>query len=378
MKIDRSKNQLAAVIPAESVKPGESTSGGKVSPAQVLSQGSGPVTVPSPGPTPTALAEVVGRKTQLVERYAALGLFRLAERKLAEANEAMRALDGVAPSEPAGPHLGLLPKGLGPLRDAARGRIEDARQSLDVERTQPIPPLGPPPWKKTVLLFGSSVNPPTGRSGHEGIVSWGARHEVDVANDKKPEDAREQVPIDEVWVLPVYRHLFTSKSNLLPFEDRFHMAELAFHDLPGLEGRVQVKDTERQVVLKAVAAAQVAGQPPESARVGTIDIIRHLEAEHPDTKFVLALGADTYQDLLDGKWKEGDRLLQNTEIVVVPREGVSGVSGFADGAPKLGEVSSTKIRASSDLSYLSDPDTLHPKVLEYMRANKLYGFAEEK
>ena len=329
------------------------------------------------GPTAPELAKLVVRKAELALAYSGRGLGRLANRRLGEAEAAFAQLSGLVKETAQGPHLGLTSKGQGASREAAREKLREARESLAAQRGQLMPPSGPPPWKKTVLLFGSSANPPTGHSGHAGIVSWGARHKVDIANDEAMDQAREQVPIDEVWVLPVYRHLFASKSNLLPFEQRFEMAELAFSNLPGLEGRVRVQDTERELVEQALAVAKAKGQPLEQVRVGTIDIVRHLEAAHPGTKFVLALGADTHQDLLDGKWKEGDKLMASTEIVVVPRAGVSSTPGQAEDAPKLGEVSSTAVRGSTDLDYLSNPDILHPKVLEYMRKNQLYGFAKE-
>lgn len=344
----------------------------------VKHEGGGPsaISAKPASPTPAQLATSVVKAAAIAERYAELGLLQLAERRLAVAEDSMSALAAVVPTSAIGPHPGLLPRGHLVARNEAEASLTKARRTLELARTKPVAPLGAPPWEQTVVLFGSSMNPPTGTAGHGGIVTWGARAEVDIADDERPENARQDVPVDKVWVLPVYRHLFASKSNLLPFEQRMEMAKLAFSDLPGLEGRVEVKDTERTVVEKAVAEAKAAGLPLENVRVGTIDILRHLQAEYPKTKFVLALGADTYQDLLDGKWKEGDKILASTPIIVVPREGVSGVTGFADNAPKLGEVSSTKIRSSADLEYLSDPEVLHPKVLEYMQKNKLYGFAE--
>jgi nicotinic acid mononucleotide adenylyltransferase len=229
--------------------------------------------------------------------------------------------------------------------------------------------------KKTVLIFGLSANPPTGMGGHAGIVAWGGKDlRVDLPNDESPEKSRERVGIDEVWVLPVYKHAFASKSNLLPFEHREAMARLAFEKLPGLEGRVQVKDTEKQVIEGAFAKAAKDGQAPETVRVGTIDVIRKLMTDHPDTQFVLALGGDTFSDLRGGKWKEGDTLQQLVPIVVLPRAGVDGVAGTEQNAPKLTDISSTKVRASTDEAFLSE--ALHPDVLAYMKSHKLYGFGE--
>ncbi|CAM9838918.1 unnamed protein product, partial [Choristocarpus tenellus] len=50
---------------------------------------------------------------------------------------------------------------------------------------------------KNVLLFGTSGNPPTGRSGHSGVVEYF----VDTGR------------YEEVWVLPVYQHMFKSKRD---------------------------------------------------------------------------------------------------------------------------------------------------------------------
>ena len=69
--------------------------------------------------------------------------------------------------------------------------------------------------KKKVLLFGLSGNPPTGDSGHRGIVKA----------------IKNLHSYDEIWILPVYEHTFNSKKNLLPFEIRMRLCELNFKDL---------------------------------------------------------------------------------------------------------------------------------------------------
>ena len=53
-----------------------------------------------------------------------------------------------------------------------------------------------------VCVYGLSANPPTGEGGHATIVAHLRRM------------------FDEVWVLPVYRHAFESKSNLAPYDHR--------------------------------------------------------------------------------------------------------------------------------------------------------------
>lgn len=60
-------------------------------------------------------------------------------------------------------------------------------------------------------------------------------------------------------------------------------------------------------------------------------------------------------------------------IVALPRAGVDGVAGTEDNAPKLTDISSTKVRGSTDLEFLKG--ALEPDVLQYILDKKLYAFA---
>ncbi len=325
-----------------------------------------------------AAAQQAEQLAGLALRYAKAGKHRIAADVIREATALLEGLETAAKSTLVKPGMWTGAEAL----KHARGALDNA--ALGLERASRIKPVseGKPEKSKIVVLFGTSANPPTGMVGHGGIVAWGAKDlRVDLPNDQRPEDAREAVAMDAVWVLPVYKHAFASKSNLLPFEDRLKMAELGFTKLPGLEGKVEVKDTERVVVeaaiQKAKAEAAQLGISEEEAvkgvRVGTIDVVRHLMAEHPDTQFVLALGADTVADLRAGKWKEGDTLQQMVPIVALPRAGVDSVAGTEDNAPKLTDISSTKVRGSTDLDFLKS--ALEPDVLQYILDKKLYAFA---
>ena len=186
-----------------------------------------------------------------------------------------------------------------------------------------------------VILFGLSANPPTGRGGHAGIVRWAA--------------TRAALPafggggVDEVWVLPVYAHAFADKRDMPDFEHRLRMCALAFGPgLPEVADRVRVLDVERTL---AEAAGAVEAPAGHAVRVGTIDVVRHLMAEHPGVRFGLLLGADTYRDLLDGKWKDSAELLQLVPVVALPRLGV-GSPGAAPDAPPQSAVSSSTIRGN--------------------------------
>lgn len=61
-----------------------------------------------------------------------------------------------------------------------------------------------------ILIYGLSANPPTGIHGHLGICAYFA------------------ALFDQVWVLPVYQHIFSTKSHLIPFEHRFTMCQRLF------------------------------------------------------------------------------------------------------------------------------------------------------
>ncbi|MFO0727049.1 MAG: hypothetical protein U1E65_24930 [Myxococcota bacterium] len=328
--------------------------------------------------TAEAAAQQVQELAALAVRYAKAGKPRIAKQVMGEAKAVLENLGKDTKGA-------LLLPGQYGGGAAFRGASEAVeRADLDLVRAAKVKAVaeGKAEKTKTVLLFGTSGNPPTGREGHAGIVEWGAKTlRVDMPDDKEPKNAREQVAMDEVWVLPVYKHAFASKSNLLPFEHRFSMAKIGFENLPGLEGRVQVKDTERVVIEAAMAKAKAEGKKAglseeesvKQMRVGTIDIVRHLMAEHPDTQFVLALGGDTYLDLLGGKWKEGDTLQQLLPIVALPRAGVTS-KATAENGPKLSDISSTKVRESHDLEFLAS--VLHPDVLKYILDHKLYAFSQ--
>jgi hypothetical protein len=88
------------------------------------------------------------------------------------------------------------------------------RHTKRVRRSKRAPRDGIPKLKPgtRVVLYGMSANPPTGDGGHGSIV----QHLAEL--------------FDEVWILPVYRHVYAAKQNLAPYEHRERMCELAFTD----------------------------------------------------------------------------------------------------------------------------------------------------
>ncbi|KAE9005779.1 hypothetical protein PR003_g2095 [Phytophthora rubi] len=215
---------------------------------------------------------------------------------------------------------------------------------------------------REVLLFGLSANPPTGSTGHMGVV----RH-------CRP-------MFDEIWLLPVYQHIYSSKRQLAPFAHRLEMCRLALETLQREDGAgaaLKVVQEERGMFELVAAASDGAEQP----RLGSIDLVLYLRDKYRDTNFTMLLGGDTYADLLAGKWKRGDELMQLVKLLVVDRQGVE--SPWRDQqeqervkylhVPELSDVSSTKVRAAADRSELEKH--LDPAVLDYIVEHKLYAFA---
>ncbi len=340
--------------------------------AKVGAQGYAPTEA---GDDVAALAFGVSKTAEVAVAYALAGKPDLARRRLESANEQLETLSQQLGGEGAGLHPGMWSGSQEILQSATEAVTAATAAVAEAKAVVPVSE-GKPTKARTVMLFGLSANPPTHMGGHAGIVSWGAENlKADLPNDEKPELARENVAMDEVWVMPVFKHLFSSKSNLVDFDHRFNMAKLAFENLPGIEGRVKVSDVERQVITEALDQAVQKGEGPESVRVGTIDIVERLIADNPDTEFVLALGGDTYRDLKGGKWKRGDDLQAQVPIVVIPRKGVDGVEGSEDNGPELTDISSTKVRGSIDLEFLQG--ALHPDVLQYIQDHDLYAFEQE-
>ncbi|OQS05651.1 hypothetical protein THRCLA_02250 [Thraustotheca clavata] len=209
-----------------------------------------------------------------------------------------------------------------------------------------------------VLLYGTSANPPCGLGGHMGVVEYFSKQ------------------YDQVWVLPVYQHIYSSKRQLAPFEHRVAMLQLAFESLSHPD-KAFVKDTEKEVWDKALASTS----DVSSIRIGSIDIIEYLKENHPSIEFHLLLGADTFNDLVQGKWKGGLSLLDAVHIVVISREGIEidQKTNVKDKATfvhvlTLDDSSSTAARSATTDYELNR--LLLPQVIAYIKKHKLYQFAK--
>lgn len=138
-----------------------------------------------------------------------------------------------------------------------------------------------------IAFFGLSANPPTGLRGHAGIVR----------------SIVQSQEFSEVWVAPVYGHIFSSKRNLLPFEDRLEMCRLSMEEESSASCRVMVVDVEREVFEHHLQL----GADPSEMKLGSIDTITYIYNKYPKCNIHFILGEDNFYDLLQGRWKDGHR-----------------------------------------------------------------------
>jgi nicotinate-nucleotide adenylyltransferase len=181
---------------------------------------------------------------------------------------------------------------------------------------------------KDVAILGGSFNPP--HVAHLMAAYW----------------ALATQGVQEVWLLPAYRHPFGKA--LAPFEDRVRMCELAAAPLRG----VHVCTAERELA--------------DDPLVGkTARTLEHLQAKHPDHRFALVVGTDILPET--DKWYRWDRVKALARILVVGRQGYEGAAD----APSLPAVSSTLIRER--LGRGEDVSALVPgRVLAYVANRGLY------
>jgi nicotinate-nucleotide adenylyltransferase len=182
-------------------------------------------------------------------------------------------------------------------------------------------------------VFGGSFNPP--HVAHLLAVTY----------------ALAFAPVDEVLVVPVFQHPFAKE--LAPFDDRFEMCRLAMGWIPG----VTISTVEREL----------------GGESKTLRTIEHLAAEHPTWTFRLLIGADVVADA--PKWHRFDKVAELAPPFVLGRNGTR-VESTPE--PILPRVSSTEVRAALARG---DEDAVRvlvpPRVLDYIRAQRLYARATE-
>lgn len=108
--------------------------------------------------------------------------------------------------------------------------------------------------------------------------------------------------LDELWFVVSPQNPLKEKDELLDDEERLKMVQLAVGDDP----RFHVSDIEMHL-------------PTPSY---TINTLTALSDQYPDCQFVFICGMDSLQNL--HRWREYQKILDNYELLVFPREGYDG------------------------------------------------------
>ena len=160
--------------------------------------------------------------------------------------------------------------------------------------------------------------------------------------------------LDELWFVVTPQNPLKKKDDLLDDDERLKMVQIALGDDP----RFCVSDIEMRL-------------PTPSYTVNTLT---SLSEQHPDSEFVFICGMDSLQQLK--RWRDYQRILDNFELLVFPREGYDG--GDLANYPSVTilktpiiEISSTFIRQCVK----EGRDVRHfmpEKAFQYMRRHRFY------
>ena len=108
--------------------------------------------------------------------------------------------------------------------------------------------------------------------------------------------------LDELWFVVTPQNPLKKKDDLLDDDERLKMVQLAL----GNDPRFHVSDIEMHL-------------PTPSY---TINTLTSLSEQNPDAEFVFICGMDSLQNFKN--WREYQRILDNYELLVFPREGYDG------------------------------------------------------
>lgn len=158
-----------------------------------------------------------------------------------------------------------------------------------------------------VGLFGGSFNPPHVAHALIGLY------------------VLETVALDELWLVPTYRHAFGK--HLASYDDRVAMCERL---AAALGPRAAVSRIEEEV-------ARVRGGESR-----TLHTLEHLAATQPDLSFRLIVGADILAET--SAWLGWDEVCRRAPPVVIGRGGIAPPPGATVTELTMPAVSSTEVR----------------------------------
>jgi len=191
--------------------------------------------------------------------------------------------------------------------------------------------------KNRVGIFGGSFNP------------------VHYGHIKVAESFLKSNIINQLLLLLTPNPPHKKSEHQVPYAHRYEMLKIAFQN----DDRVTVSDLETKL-------------PTPSY---TLQTIRHLKSEYPETTFFLCIGEDSIQNF--HKWYKFDEILKLVPLLVAERPGCdsSGIDSkileraiFVEHQPV--NISSTEVRQADDL--LNSDKLIPANVLQYINKHNLY------
>lgn len=172
--------------------------------------------------------------------------------------------------------------------------------------------------------------------------------------------ARSSLDLDQVWFLPVYQPVHKSSDELLDYQFRRDLLELALAD----DDALLICDAEKEL----------------GGASYTVRTVKHLQSRFVEHQFFLIIGGDSLADL--ATWRCIDELVNMVEFIVVERPGfrrespVGGAKLHWAGA-EVSPLSSSQIRERLQAGDFKDFMSLPALVLFKILRSDFYGGAGE-
>jgi nicotinate-nucleotide adenylyltransferase len=186
-----------------------------------------------------------------------------------------------------------------------------------------------------IALFGGSFNPP--HVAHQMVALY----------------VLESQPVDELWLVPTWRHVFGK--DLAAYDDRVAMCE---HAAAAIGPRCVVSRIEEELA-----------KQPGFVASRTLDTVEAVRAARPGASLRLVIGADILVET--HKWYRWDDVVALAPPIVVSRGGYPRPTGLVSTDIEITTLSSTQVRdrlgAGDDVSGL-----LPRSVLSYIADKGLY------
>ena len=135
-----------------------------------------------------------------------------------------------------------------------------------------------------------------------------------------------ETPIEKIWFVVSPQNPLKESRSLLNEHNRLHLVRLATQD----DNRIKCSNIEFSL----------------SKPSYTTNTLAFLSEKHPEHKFAIIMGSDSYQNL--AKWKNYETIISNYQIYVYKREGSEIIKSFENepiilNAPVI-QISASQIR----------------------------------